>query len=176
MNTRVKTGWRLYDPIEHSIIDEYAFAKEVNYCAKGINPAVAAEGLMGRKEAVQEAGARTGQAYAQRILPYWIRVYRDYYVKGTPTFIIARRKAQTGNWNEAGALWEQETRNPNGKIAGRACYNMAIISEINGDIDQAIKWAQNAYENYNNRLALNYISILKYRKSNNAILKDQQPG
>ena len=59
------------------------------------------------------------------------------------------------------------------ELAGRACYNMAIISEINGDLDGAIQWAQKSYENYNIRLALNYLNILKYRQSQNEILKSQ---
>jgi hypothetical protein len=50
---------------------------------------------------------------------------------------------------------------------------MAIISEINGDLDGAIQWAQKSYENYNNHLALHYLNILKYRQSQNEILKSQ---
>ena len=49
-------------------------------------------------------------------------------------------------------IWQEETKSsPNGKLAGRACYNMAIIAEINGDLDGAIQWAQKSYENYNIR-------------------------
>ena len=44
---------------------------------------------------------------------------------------------------------------------------MAILGEINGDLDAAIKWAQKAYENYNNKLALQYVNILKNRKKIN---------
>ena len=42
---------------------------------------------------------------------------------------------------------------------------MAIISEINGELDIAIEWAQKSYENYNNKLALQYLRILKNRKA-----------
>jgi Family of unknown function (DUF6340) len=175
MLTFVKTGWRIYDPSGRNIIDEYPITRQLSYYGKGINPVVAAAALIGRKEAVKEVGDKTGHAYGLRIIPYWIRVSRDYYVKGTDNFIIARRKAQTGNWKEAGELWQKETTNTDGKLAGRACYNMAIISEINGDLDMAIQWAQKAYENYNNHLALNYVNLLKDRKTNNLILKDQQP-
>ena len=91
---------------------------------------------------VKEVASQVGQAYALRIIPFWIRVNRDYYVRGTDNFVIAKRKAQTGNWDDAGKLWEKETSSGDRKIAGRACYNMAIISEINGDLDAAIKWAQ----------------------------------
>jgi hypothetical protein len=50
---------------------------------------------------------------------------------------------------------------------------MAIISEINGDLAGAIQWAQKAYENYGNRLALSYVNVLKNRQTDNAILRSQ---
>lgn len=174
MMTNIKTGWRIYDPISKNILDEYPLSRSISFSSKGINPAIAASGLIGRKDAVKQVGVEAGQTYAYRIIPYWIRVSRDYYVRGTDNFRIGRRKAQTGNWTEAAAYWEKETTNPDGKVAGRACYNMAIINEINGDLDTAIQWAQKAYENYNNKLGLRYVNILKKRKINDEILKDQQ--
>jgi len=174
MLTIVKTGWRIYDPAGRNIIDEYAFSEDITFTARGINVVIAAAALIDRKEAVKEVGNKAGQGYALRLLPNELRVTRDYYVKGTDNFKTAKRKAQTGNWDQAGQLWEKETTNPKGKVAGRACYNMAIISEINGDLDLAVKWAQKAYEDYKNRLALRYIDILNYRKTSNRILKDQE--
>lgn len=173
MLTIVKTGWRIYDPVGKNILDEYALANDITYSGKGINPVVAAAALIDRKNAVKEVGKKTGQSYAFRIIPYWIRVSRDYYVKGTDNFRTARRKAQTGNWDGAAELWNEESQNPSKKVAGRACYNMAIISEINGDLDKAIEWAQKAYENYSNPLALRYVRILERRKVNNEILENQ---
>jgi hypothetical protein len=74
-------------------------------------------------------------------------VYRDYYVKGSNSFTIGTRMARTGNWKGAEEQWFRETNNANPKIAGRACYNMAIISEINGDLDKAMEWAKKYYKN-----------------------------
>ncbi|HEY6899107.1 MAG TPA: hypothetical protein VI233_00630, partial [Puia sp.] len=59
------------------------------------------------------------------------------------------------------------------KVAGRACYNMAIICEINGDLEGAIQWAQKSYENYNNRLALSYVNVLRNRQADRAVLQSQ---
>jgi hypothetical protein len=50
---------------------------------------------------------------------------------------------------------------------------MAIISEINGDLDGAIQWSQKSYEDYKNRLALNYLTILRCRQRQNELLKSQ---
>jgi len=174
MHTLVKAGWRIYDLRDKEILDEAAVARTVSYYGRGMNPLLAAQALINKKEAVKEVGNAAGRAYAFRIIPLWIRVSRNYYVRGTNNFKVAKRKAQTGNWDEAAKLWQQETNNPKRKVAGRACYNMAIISEINGHLDEAIKWAQTAYENYNNRQALYYVNILKNRQIGDDIAQAQQ--
>jgi hypothetical protein len=173
MTTSVKTGWRIYDPATRTILDEYVLNRDISSSSSGINPAVAASALNGRIEAVKDVSTQAGQAYAARILPYWIRVSRDYFVGGNDNFKTAKRKAQAGNWDGAAAIWQHETGNPDGTLAGRACYNMAIISEINGNLDQAIQWAQKSYEDYKIRLALNYLNVLNYRKRQNDVLKSQ---
>ncbi|HEY2649901.1 MAG TPA: DUF6340 family protein, partial [Puia sp.] len=173
MTTFVKAGWRIYDPSTRTILDEFIIGRDVSFSGSAINPAVAASSLIGRKEAVTDVGIKAGEAYAARILPYWIRVSRDYFVSGNENFKTAKRKAQSGNWDGAAAIWLQETKNTDGNLAGRACYNMAIISEINGDLDGAIQWAQKSYEDYRIRLALNYLNILKYRENQNELLKNQ---
>ncbi len=174
MITTVKTGWRIYDPASRNILDEFPLSRNLTFSAQGINPAAAAGALINRKEAVKQVSAQAAQYYAMRILPYRTRVTRDYYVKGSDNFRTARRKAQTGNWDGAAELWKKETTNPSKTVAGRACYNMAIICEINGELDLAIKWSQKAYEEYNNRLALKYIRLLKNRQVGNDLLKQQQ--
>lgn len=173
MQTLVKTGWRIYDPLSDIIPDEYNFVESLAFHGKGINPVVALSALTGRREAVRQVSRNAGQRYAWRILPYTLRVTRDYYVRGTNNFKIAKRKAQTGKWDEAGALWEIETSNPKVKVAGRACYNMAIISEINGYLEDALGWAQKAWEDYKTRLALRYVRILENRLYNEDVLRSQ---
>lgn len=173
MRTLVKAGWRIYDVKGRNILDEAAVAKTLIYHGRGINPVLAAEALINRKEAVKEVGNTAGHAYAFRIIPLWIRVSRNYYVRGTHNLKIAKRKARTGNWDGAAELWRQETTNPHRKAAGRACYNMAIISEINGELDMAIQWAQQSYENHNNRRAFNYVNLLRNRQENDAIAANQ---
>lgn len=57
---------------------------------------------------------------------------------------------------------------------GQTMHYDRIISEINGGLDMATKWAQKSYENYNHHLALGYVNILKSRSVNDAFLSDQQ--
>ncbi len=168
--TRVNTAWRIYDPQDKIILDEYPVTQSVSF---GGDPLDIAMSLMNHKEAMMGASYQVGQYYAGRILPYSIRVCREYYVKGSENFIIARRMAEAGDWNGAAELWKKETTNPKAKVQGRAYYNMAISNEINGNLEAAIDWAQKAYIISGKRLDLHYLNILKDRKVENDLLKSQ---
>lgn len=173
METIIKTGWRIYDPALKTIPDEFNFAESLVFHAKGINPVAAAGSLLGRKDAVKQVSRNAGHSYAMRIIPFRLRVTREYFVKGTDNFKIARRKAQNGKWDEAGSLWETETGNSKSKIAGRASFNMAVINEINGNLEDALGWAQKAWEDYKIRPALEYARILEGRLYNKELLQIQ---
>jgi tetratricopeptide (TPR) repeat protein len=172
MTTIVKTGWRIYVPANHRIIDEYTVDRNTSFSGTA-NPLGAVDALLQRKEAIKQVANECGHAYAERILPDIIRVDREYFVKGSPAFKIAMRRARTGNWDGAAEIWLKEVNSHNSKAAGRACYNMGIINEINGNLDEAIKWTQKAYEDYGVRLSLNYIRILKARKAEENLLEKQ---
>ncbi len=174
MDILVKTGWRIYSPADRLILDEYIVGETVNFSGRGINPMVAVGALMNREAAVKQVSSKAGHIYALRLIPYRLRATRDYFVKGTDNFKIAKRKAQLGQWDEAAVLWEKETANPDMKVAGRAHYNMAIINEINGHLETAIEWAQKAYSDYGTRQALDYVRILGNRKYNAELLEYQE--
>jgi len=165
--TTVKLGWRIYDPHNLIILDEYPMFENLIVTAGYVNIVNTTEAMLGRKEAIKQSSNKMGHIYADRIIPYSITLKRDYYVKGTSNLKMATHKAKTGNWDGAGELWLKDTRNSKRKIAGRACYNMAILNEINGNLETAISWAQKAYEDYNNKPALNYVNLLKNRLNQN---------
>jgi hypothetical protein len=171
VKTQVKTGWRIYDPATRSVLDQYVIYRDLTF--QGANILATGSALLGQKEAVIKAGNHAGEAYASRIIPYSLRVSRFYYVRGDGSFIVAKRMAQAGDWDQAGKLWQNETTNPSKKIAGRACYNMAIISEINGDLNGSLQWAKKAYEVYRTPYALEYVNILQQRLNNEAVLRSQ---
>lgn len=175
MTTFVKTGWRIYYPTDKRIVDETSITKSLNFTATGANPIAAIEALMGRKEAIKQTADKAGREYSVRILPVYLRVTREYFIRAkSHSFTIAKRRARTGNWDGAAQLWLKATNSSRRKTAGRACHNMAIISEINGDIDTAISWASKAYEDYRIRLSLEYLNVLRYRRTQIQRLEHQQ--
>ena len=165
LTTWIKTAWRIYDPSTRTVQDARRINREIRLTGVGINPVKAATAILGRKEAVTRTSGAIGSTYALNILPQRARVTRDYFVRGSEKFALAKRRAQTGNWDGAAELWHEEVFNPKAEIAGRACYNMAIINEINGDLDSAMDWASKSYSDYGVKLGLRYLNILKRRSA-----------
>ncbi len=163
LNTLIKSGWRIYDPLTKSILDEWLTNDRVTSHGQGINPVRAVEAVIGRKEAVMQQSTYGGNNYASSIRPRSKRIAREYFVKGTDNFVTAKRRAQTGDWDGAAQLWTKDLDHPKAKVAGRANYNMAISNEINGNLEKAMDLASKSYSDYNNKVALRYLNQLRNR-------------
>lgn len=174
LNTQIKKGWRIYDAKNRRVLDEFTFREGIHSAGKGINLVKAFEAIANRNETVVQYSKNMGSAYGLRLQPQKRRISRNYFVRGSDKFVMAKRRAQTGDWDGAAELWEMELTNSKSKIAGRACYNMAIINEINGNLPEAMDWASKSYADYENKDALRYLDILKYRFAQNEVLEQQQ--
>ncbi|AWX45893.1 hypothetical protein HME9304_02924 [Flagellimonas maritima] len=173
LQTMIKNGWRVYNPINKQILDEFISKDQIVSTGEGINPVKAIEAVMARKEAVIQLSNQLGNNYGLNLRQMRRRVARDYFVRGTDNFVIAKRRAQTGDWDGAAALWNTEVEHPKRKIAGRAHYNMAIINEINGNLEKAIDWASKSYSDFGIREGLRYINILRRRVADHQEIERQ---
>jgi len=159
----VNAGWRIYDPRNHKIIDQNVFVDHKAWNRNGRTKTEAENNLPKQAYAVKNAGYFAGKRYAVRISPNWIWVSRHYYVKGNDDFKDAKYKVDAKRWEDAAEIWKRYVNDSDFQIAGRACYNMALASEILGKFDIALNWAQKAYADYHLKDALQYINILENR-------------
>ncbi len=174
MLTTVRIGWRIYDPASKSIADEYIVASDLTFAGKGISKRAAEAAIIDHIEAVQEVGGKAGHEYAARVVPYRLNVTRTYYTVGNDNFKAAAAKAKAGDWDGAAAIWQKETANKSKKLSAQAFYNLALVSEINGDLKTAIQYAQKSYDKDENPLAQDYIGILVERKKSKLVIPARQ--
>ncbi len=176
LDVNVETGWRIYFPEIKKIIDQNVFNDSKYWVNTGDSPKKAEQGLPLKDNAVSQSGFYAGHQFALRISPMWIWVNRLYFKKGNNDFIQARRMVQANDWKGATSLWLKYVDNPDPKVAGNACYNVALASEIEGNLDRAIDWAKKSYVNFKNNKALNYMNILQRRLDDQSRLDDQMKG
>ena len=173
LETLIENGWKIYYPNSKEIIDEIVFNDQVISKGKGTNPIEAYKAIEDRKETLVEQSKASGSNYGQRLLPFENSVERSYFARGTTNFEQASVLVENGDWQGASQLWQKELDNANSKIAGRACYNMAVLNEINGDLTAAMDWASKSYKVHEIKDAMEYLDILEYRLFQNQILEQQ---
>jgi hypothetical protein len=157
LTVEVGTGWRIYDPANQRLIDENLF-----HDSMGWTKTESGDG-QSKSDVVRDAGYWAGQRYAARISPLWVSVTRMYYGSGNRDFKIARELVNQGMYDDAAKLWMKYTEGSDRKLAGRACYNMALAWEIKGDLQTALEWAKRSLIDFGNRNAGQYINVLNNR-------------
>ena len=170
LTIRVESGWRVYSPQLRQVLDESTFRDYMNWDRPidGRGP--------GKQEVIERAGYYAGSQYAARISPSWISVSRIYFRKGNRDMKESKRLVRLRMFDEAARIWEQYTTHPNRKVAGYACYNMALYAEINGDLQNALEWATHAYREYRLKQAASYMNVLNRRIAQEQRLSEQLPA
>jgi hypothetical protein len=160
VNVHVVCYWRLYDPANQQIIDQYQFNSYMTFdLTAGLPP----------PHALPQTAYNAGVSYVQRFLPGYYVLRRELYKRTSGSakhqFIAGYRRTEVANWQGAIEIWDPLTENEKQKTAGRACLNIAVANEVLGDTDNALEWAKKSYEFHNDKLGRNYSKILLNRRN-----------
>lgn len=173
LKTLIENGWRIYDPKNRLVIDEFVSNDSMIASGKGISPVEALQAIDKRRELLLAQSKNSGSAYAKRMLPQQLSVFRNYYAVGSKNLALADDKIQEGAYYDAMRLWEEEITEGKPRIVGRACYNLAVMNEFNGNLNAALNWATKSYEFHHKEATLEYITALEIRQAQIDVLKFQ---
>ncbi len=169
----VRSGWTIYQPQGRQIIDRNAFFDEMEWNKTGVSPEDVMRKFPSKRAAINESGRFSGEKYAVRISPTWMTESRSYYRKANDEFIQAANYVKRGNWKDAISIWRRYARDKDPKVAGRANFNMALASEVEGNLPVALEWANRAWMEYGLKKARNYTSLLRNRIQQQEMLDKQ---
>lgn len=173
LETLIENGWRIYDPFQKAVLDEFVFKEHVTVRAQGSSPLSAYQAIGSRQDSLVLKSRITGEAYGSRLRPYTKTIYRRYHTTGADNFITAKSSIENEDWEGAISLWKQELSNDKLKIRAMACYNLAVVHEAMDDLEQALTWAIKSDEYLSNKGSRLYIDELKYRMSQNQLANEQ---
>ncbi|TVR70476.1 MAG: hypothetical protein EA408_11280 [Marinilabiliales bacterium] len=171
----IKLGFRVYDPVNRSIADEFMFNHYARWEAQGNPLQMVVGGIIDHRMAVIDASYESGAIYGERISPLWITLERDFFTKGgrNTDFNTGVRRATVNDWEGARQAWNISADDPKRKTAGRSAYNLALMHEIDGDLDLALEWARYSYSDYRIRRARDYAQRLEVRIRERQIAGEQ---
>jgi hypothetical protein len=161
----VNCGFRLYHPASRMILDEYMYRHQMNWGTGGPSIIAAADALINRKRAIEQASLEAGSLYSSRLTPDWIYISRDYFKRGKGNYDLAEgaRMMELNDWDRAIAALEKAVQSDKRKVRGRAAHNLAVIYEILGDLHRAKEWTTVAWGRNRIRKSKDYGYILTRR-------------
>lgn len=163
LRMNVRSGWTIYYPEEKRIIDRNAFNDEMRWSETADSEQDAILKLPSKRGAINQSGFYSGTQYAIRISPAWFTESRSYFRKANDEFKVASRYVKQDRWKEAILIWKKYTNDPDPKVAGKSCYNMALACEADGNLPLALEWAIRAWQNHGLKKARAYAELLDYR-------------
>ncbi len=169
----VSAYWKFIDVYERNILDSFTYSDTLFWELKNISKKDLENEFPSTVQCLRELCYYTGLDYSKRIFPAWKTETRFFYIEGNKQFKSAALLANEGKWNEASEIWKQYVKHIDKELASRACFNLAVASEILGNIDIAVQWAQISYDIKEKKRTRYYILKLKNRLSDINKIKQQ---
>lgn len=117
------------------------------------------------KQAVINAGIKIALDVDGKISPSWISEKRGFFLFDRKND-LGQQLINENKTEKARAFWMEKAQSTKKKIKSRAEYNLALASELEGNIDQAIEWGlKSFYTQYDYRTEI-YLKKLKALKEN----------
>ncbi len=153
INFNVKYYWRLYDTLSMSVLDQYGdILRQGVTVSNPLQPLPIA--------AITQAGNIIANNTANRFLYQKVWYERRYFRRANYQFKVARRKVIANDWNGAMDIWRKYAYGTSRKVAGRACFNMALGCEVLGQFEAAKDWAKKSYVEHGVRKGRWYLNEL----------------
>lgn len=131
------------------------------------------------RKLIKNAAQSLGLSFASELLPHLGIVDRVYYHSRNPRMLLAEKNLLSNNYREAAETYRSLTNNKNPNIAAKACFNMALICEMEENMDAALEWLNQSTNVFQTKAYVhkmhcnNYNTILVKRKEDLVLLEKQ---
>jgi len=155
--------FRIYKPGIKTLVKEIAL-RDTIYWESVDNTH---EGLFSKlptvKQALINAGIKVALDVDSKLSPTWIPEKRGYFLFKNKDD-QGQKFMNENNYDEAGKYWAEMARSTNKKTRSKAEYNLALINELNGDMDKAIEYGLKSFYSFYRYQTESYLKKLEARK------------
>ena len=161
------SDWKLYQPKEKLLVAKFEVNDTIFWAKNGPTLQETYEQLPLIKEALMGGAVENARNFAEYISPVWQSQNRRYFT----TNILEIDKAVTlllnNDWKEAEKIWMKYSTVTSPALRSKIEFNLALASEMNGTLNEAIEWAQKSFQTKYSKASEDYLRLLKTRLSNN---------
>lgn len=148
-----------YDLDSH-FVQELLIVKHDEDFPISLNPLEAKNNARSKKAGLERMGYQLGFRASELVFPHVITVNRQYYKYGSKSINEVRRFIANRQWAAAAAVLVLTMDDGKAGKRGKELFNMAMVQEAQGNLDQAIEFAERSAYNCNNVNAKVYLRKL----------------
>jgi len=166
MKVSYEALFRVYDPQKERVIMRRFMRDTVIWEGSDLSARDLFRWFTPVKQALTEAGIAIALDLSGEICPAWRTEKRSFFASGDANLKQAAPLVNAGDWEPAIVLWKETIEKAKSKsVKSKAEFNIALGSEMSGDIDLAIEWALQSYNTMYRTNTYNYLETLKRRKN-----------
>jgi hypothetical protein len=179
ISRQVSAVWRFYDLGRLIMLDEFIFKDSLKFYARKSDWEAPNAILLMRNDldfirtSYLETGYHLGYYYAKRISPTFSPEERNFFSGKTIWLKRAGKFISQNKWDAAEEILLSFIRHENPQKAAAAFYNLALISEMESDLELARFYVKMALKYYQSEFYYDYLKLLETRILEKRII-DQQ--
>ena len=154
------SNWKLYQPLEKLMMARFEVNDTIFWERDGFTLQETYEKLPTIKEALIDGAIENGENLASYISPSWRPAERIYYITNNKDADKAIDSLKKNDWKAAQDIWMKFSTSASASFRSKIEYNLALASEMDGDLKAAIEWVRKSFQSRYSKAAEDYIRQL----------------
>ncbi|HRO76313.1 MAG TPA: DUF6340 family protein [Crocinitomicaceae bacterium] len=139
-----------------------------------LNPLAMLQDVVNRQKWYAELGRATGARAGSLFYAPWVWVNRKFYNKGNNDLRQAKNMIRFGNWDIAEKKLTPLLTHAKNKVQARASYNLALVYEGQGRLNDAVTMIEKSALEFNCKKAPDYLRQLLFRQKEAQLIEQQK--
>ena len=163
LDLKYSAFFRIYKPDSKTLIKELELNDTIYWESVDYTQERLFSKLPSIKQALINAGIKVALDVDSKLSPTWIPDKRGYFLFRSKDD-EGQRFMNENNYEDAGKYWAEMAKSTNKEIRSKAEFNLALINELNGDIDKAIEYGLKSFYSRYRFQTETYLKKLEARK------------
>ena len=160
-DVKYKSEWRLYRPDNMKPALRFQLSDSIFWDGNSSTLRDVYAQMPHIKESLIGGGVAAGSYLASHISPNWVSRTRNYFSTGIKEIDLAIPLICNNKWEEATSIWSKYANIDSKRIRAKVEFNLALASEMNGNLDVAINWGLKSIKSHYTYATENYLDVLE---------------
>ncbi len=155
---------KVYDPLKKEVLKQIVISDTIYWFSDDVSQKKLFSSLPTIKDVLIQTGIKLALDIDNELSPSWKSEQRGYFKIDNKSDDTISNYIDQVDWTSAYVYWEKFANSTNKNTRSKAEFNLALASEMQGDVEKAIKWANKSFKTQYRLQTENYLRKLGERR------------